>query len=115
MTLSPAVVRRQRIEQNIIRAAVKSALAKGYSVSVNDGEEVTLAKSTSEARIMAAIMTTDEDVLLIHDQLKDAVCIGWIKLIYGNDGWDVINDYTTNLEAMLTDAHRVAARYEMRG
>ncbi len=27
--------------------------------------------------------------------------IGWVRFIYGNDGWDVISDYTTNLEPVM--------------
>lgn len=27
--------------------------------------------------------------------------IGWVRFVYGNDGHDVISDYTTNLESVL--------------
>jgi hypothetical protein len=26
---------------------------------------------------------------------------GWVRFIYGNDGWDVMNDYSTVLEPYL--------------
>ena len=48
-----------------------------------------------------AVMLADEDTLLVHrprpDQ-GDYERLGWVKLVYGNDGWDVICDYTVPLE-----------------
>lgn len=38
--------------------------------------------------------------------------IGWVRMIYGNDGWDVMADYTTNLEDVLTDANKLADKLE---
>ena len=35
-----------------------------------------------------------------------------MRLIYGNDGWDVVNDYTTNLEPLLAGATAEADRLE---
>jgi hypothetical protein len=32
----------------------------------------------------------------------------WIRLVFGNDGWDVINDYTINLEEDLKSTFQLA-------
>jgi len=37
---------------------------------------------------------------------------GWVYFVYGNDGWDVVSDYTTNLEAVLKGSGELAERLE---
>lgn len=113
---------KNEIERQIIVALVEDALAAGYALGVNDGEETTLKRCTDEAAIFAALSTTDEDYLLYWRQAEppadgvcpddgngladDGVCgfcgnrpaermddhYGWVRLIYGND-CDVISDY----------------------
>lgn len=88
------------IEKLIAREVIKTLLAAGKTLSVFDGEEVTLKRSTDQTAIEAAMFTTDEDYLLI-DGPSMSQNKGWVRFIYGNDGWDVINDYSTNLEPIL--------------
>ena len=53
------------------------------------------------------MMTKDEDYLYAHrpdGQLKYTGVYdgyGWVRFIYGNDGWDVINDYCVTFEPHL--------------
>lgn len=46
--------------------------------------------------------------LLQDDQV---VSEGWVYVVMGNDGWDVISDYTTNLEPLMSGANRLAEKY----
>jgi hypothetical protein len=46
------------------------------------------------------LMSTDEDYLMVYEPGKKER-LGWIHLVYGNDGYDVVSDYTTNLEALV--------------
>lgn len=109
---------RQRVERQIIRQIVKDGLARGYAISVFDGEEKTVIRTRSLKAVMDAIMTTDEDYLTFHRPSDDEGSrggyeirqIGWVRLIYGNDGWDVVNDYSTNLEPMMANANALADR-----
>jgi multidrug efflux pump subunit AcrA (membrane-fusion protein) len=87
---------RARIEAQIARRVVESAIAKGYSVSVDDGEEITLSRSRDVDAILNAMWTTDEDRLYIN--LPNAKRLGMIYFVYGNEGFDVINDYSVSLE-----------------
>ena len=32
---------------------------------------------------------------------KGAWILGWVWLVYGNSGWDVVCDYTTSLDALM--------------
>ena len=99
---------RQELERKIARQIVKDALLSGYTVGVNDGEETTLRRSVDIRAIMKALFTTDEDWLLIY---KGSRQVGWVRLVYGNDGWDVVNDHTTNLDAIMKGATKLADKY----
>lgn len=87
-------------ERSIARAVIKKAIDAGYAVSVNDGEETTVKKSRDAAAVLKAMFSTDEDYLLIYKGVDDKFekHFAWVRFIYGNSGWDVINDFSTNLE-----------------
>lgn len=90
------LARRIRTEGKIARKLVSELLARGFTVSVNDGEEWTVNRSTDKAEIIGALFSTDEDV--IRGFRPDGPTIGMAYLVYGNDGYDVINDYTCDGE-----------------
>lgn len=102
---------RQAIERKIYSRIVKDALARGFNVSVYDGEEYALEHSASYSAIMEAGFSTDEDALVIYDNDKR---LGFISLIYGNSGWDVISDYTASdeMDALLQGAFELAYKLE---
>jgi hypothetical protein len=108
------VAARQRVERKIALAAVDALLAAGYSLGVNDGEEITLALSKDRKAIAGALFTTDEDYLYIYEASrkasKDKRPDMWVRLVYGNDGWDVICDYShaSTLDKYLAEGSEVA-------
>lgn len=87
------LAKRITTEGRIVSAIVKQALASGFVVTVNDGEENVLIHSAKYNEIMAHTFTTDEDILFIVDP-KNGKGMGWVQLIYGNCGHDVISDHT---------------------
>ena len=98
------------LEKLVLKSAIAELLSHGFSLSVNDGEETTLVRSFDPDAIFGAMMTTDEDYLHAHrpDGKLNAPgtgeaydSFGWVRFIYGNDGWDVINDYSHRLEPYL--------------
>lgn len=97
------------IEKHIAKATIKALLAQGWSLSVNDGEETTVDRSVDAAEIFAAMFSTDEDYLLVHRD-NSPQQFGWVRFIYGNDGPDVINDYTTNLDEVLAPVNAMAEK-----
>ncbi len=107
---------RQRIERQIARKAAKDLIAAGYKVAVFDGEEIALEASTDVRAIMAAMFSTDEDYLFAMTPGEDGKMkrAGWVRFIYGNMGFDVINDYTTNLEGALAETNALADQLETR-
>lgn len=101
---------RQFIERTIITKIITDVLALGCSISVNDGEEWVLKKSNSKKLILAALFSTDEDIMAIYD--AEGVKLGTIWLVYGNDGYDVISDYSVSLEDILKNATMLAESFD---
>lgn len=91
---------RQKIEKRIARAVIKNAIGAGYALAVDNGEETTK-PSTNASAVLKAMFATDEEHLIIYRTTNGFESIGWVFLVYGNDGWDVISDYTVNLENII--------------
>lgn len=108
--MNKEIAARVAIEGRVARKVIKAALALGYLISVHDGEEVTVSKSRDAKAIEDAMFTTDEDTLLIH--IPNGKRIGNIFFVYGNDGWDVINDYSFSLESMMDPIYEWIDRNE---
>lgn len=103
------VKQRQAIEKRIVASAIADLLEADFDITVNDGEEDVVEDSDDPAEIAAAMMSTDEDYLFA---MKDGKQVGWVRFIYGNDGPDVINDYTTNLEKYLSETLELAEQLD---
>lgn len=90
---------RQHIEKTIAFEVIECLLSMGGPVTVNDGEEDVYTGRDGE-KILKAMFSTDQDFLLVKG--------GWVSLVYGSSGWDVISDYTTSLEEVITPANDLA-------
>jgi hypothetical protein len=102
--------RRIAIEKAIYARIVQDALIMGYKVSINNGgddDEYELEQSSDYFDIVGAGYLTDEDTLEFY---LDDKYIGFVYLVYGNTGWDVINNYTATqgIEAILKGAEDLA-------
>lgn len=80
-------------EAKVVRPIIQRGLDAGYSVSVFDGEEWTVKRSTDRDRIMAALGTTDDDTVRFRN--GDDI-VGSILLVYGNAPDEVVSDCTDN-------------------
>lgn len=100
---------RQKIERQIARQVVRSALECGFTVSVlNGGDSPEISKSSDFDKIVGVMFATDEEVLKIY---HDDKFVGAVQFVYGNDGWDVIADYHTILEPILKKALALADKF----
>lgn len=109
------------IEKRIVRRFVKDAIAKGYRLGVSlergyDVEDMLLGSSDVE-KIMAEAFAGDEAHIFVQPGEGElvtgdgqVVSEGWVFIVLGNDGYDVISDYTVNLESLLTNANQLAER-----
>lgn len=98
---------RMKIERKIVLMCAKSLIQAGYNIAVNDGEETTLLSTNNIKAIEEALFTTYEDYFLTSKQgFRDS----FVRFIYGNDGPDVINDYGTSLEHIMSKVNDFADR-----
>ena len=114
----PLVQARQEIEASILEAVIDLCLQAGHAIAVHDGEEGHK-KTTDKNAILRHAFETDEESLFVYEPTPVAegsgwVCVGGIEFVYGNDGYDVINDYTGGgkLEKLIKPALTYAESYE---
>jgi len=97
------------IEKRIAGKLISQALAAGYLISVCDsafGEgEWVLRQSAKKKEILAAMFSTDSDLLMIGNPADPGPMgkprkVAAVTLIYGN-GADVISDYSAADDAKL--------------
>jgi hypothetical protein len=102
-----SVCNRIDVESDIVTRVVDALLAAGYRLKVDDGESYRPEKATADReRILDELMEVDDEYLrAVHD---GAPANGWVRFVYGNDGWDVISDYTINLESVLAPVNDYA-------
>ena len=104
------VDQRQRIEQEIARAAATGLIEAGYSISVFDSEEIVLKRSTNVERIVEAMFSTDEDYFYAY-RPEETERAGYVHFVYGNEGWNVISDNSLSLEPALEAATAPSESY----
>jgi hypothetical protein len=102
---------RLRMERRIVRKIAQAMLAAGYSVTVNDGEELALVRSRKLSEIMEACFSVDEEHLIAYR--ADGSRVGFVFLVYGNSGFDVVNDYSMALEDLMKPINDYADEQEM--
>ena len=113
--MTPAVRRRHNVEKRIVERVVADLLDAGFELAVDDGGDEPHPRTANKTALYDALMNTDEDRLYVYH--KDSppgidFPMGWVYFVYGNDGWDVICDYTTNLELKLRGALEFAESFE---
>lgn len=100
------------IEKQIAKKTIEVLLAASYRLMVNDWEEDVTDVIDNADELFKAMFTTDGDYLLVFNATDEEHRIGWIQFVYGNDGYDVICDYTTNLEDILQPVFKLADELE---
>lgn len=83
-------------EKTATGRVIDRALAKGYLISVNDGEEWVVKKSSKRHEIMDALQSTDSDTLVIRK--ADGTRVGFVLLVWGNSPEEVVADFTDTPE-----------------
>lgn len=103
-----SVKMRQKVEREICTTVVDALLAAGFTISINNGDDADeLSNATDKAKIVASMFLTDDEYLMA---IRNDKVFGWVRFIYGNDGPDVMSDYTTNLEPFIGAGTAVEAK-----
>lgn len=93
-------------ELSVLKMTAEVMIAKGFYVSLNDGEETTVVRSQDVAKLTAAAQTTDHDYLIIYRDESKESRMGQIMFVYGNSPCEVIADYSCDLEEHLKPVNK---------
>ena len=107
--LSLKVQNRQRVEREICTKLIETAIGAGYTISVDNGEEIVIKRSIVLADILAVMFSVDEETLKLH---KDD-CTSSVFLTYGECGYDVIADHNSTLESLLEPVLKFAETFQL--
>ena len=97
-------------EDTIIRAVVKKLIKAGFTIAVHNGEDLSLEHSTDLEAILGSLRATGSDMLIAdHTEQQSR---GAVLLVYGNDPFEVIADYSLSIETHLQKALDIAREIE---
>lgn len=99
------------VEAELVEKTVDALLAAGYLLRTDIQEDPRPATPTAERdAILREMMDVDDEFLGAYKTYdkNDARPDGWVRFVYGNDGYDVVSDYTTNLESVLAPVNAYA-------
>jgi hypothetical protein len=100
--------RRQEVERAIVRATIEEAEKQGWTLyRVSNGEEIV--RTDSHEAALEAAFACDEAHL--HFGTSDGQ-EAWVFIVLGNDGWDVICDYTLSFNAVIDATDRLVEKFE---
>jgi len=108
-TMNPTAAKRVMVEHRIVRRLLSDLIRAGYKVGLQNEEGTIAKKSRDVEKLMGEIHSVDEELVVAYD---DIGYVGSVYLVYGNSGYDVIADYSLNLETVIGGALRVADSYE---
>jgi hypothetical protein len=121
MKMKTLPVHAHPVERDIAHGLVNRVLADGNTISVFDGEEYSIKRSSDAVAILSAMSHTGEDTLVIRSPIGGSVPralsgakIGSVFLVYGNEPENLIadftnEDYTCALCDALSPFHAVKA------
>lgn len=94
---------RGAVELAIVNKIIEQSDKKGYSIVAydsvyQDGSEPVSNKTLDREEFIEYVFGGDDAFIRIMNGVEQE---GWINLIYGNDGWDVVSDYSVSLEDFL--------------
>jgi VCBS repeat-containing protein len=88
------LAKRLRAEQQACSYLIAECLRRNLTVSVHDGGEWCLLRSSDHHAILCALASTDTDTLRVRN--ADGTASAVFSLIYGNAGYEVIADHSDN-------------------
>jgi hypothetical protein len=104
-----ADIPRVDIERKICRRTIRDLISAGFALRVHSGEEWETPKAATETQLMRALFNLDDAWLVVFEAGKR---VGWVRFVFGNCGWDVMSDYTTNLAPALKDVEAYADAFD---
>lgn len=94
------------IEKQIVEYLINQAINTDYLISIYDGEGYAIKLSNDPVAVINAMHLTDADRVDIITQSNKY--IGYIILVYDNDSYDVIHDYSESLTDFMSPVETFA-------
>ncbi len=111
--MSHKVYFRQAMEKVICRKILTEGVAAGYCFTIDDGDteegHEIYNHSIDVDGMMKELFNLDDAHIWVHDGEKQ---LGWIRIIFGNSGWDCISDYRTSLDDFLKPINDMAEKFD---
>lgn len=90
---APGIRARARLELAIVNALIAEAAKQGETLEVHiTGEGVY--NDGDPYDVKTALFDLDDALVFIGE-------LGWVRLVFGNSGWDLISDYSLTCEEFL--------------
>jgi hypothetical protein len=101
----------QDVERIIATTLVEELLSHRFTITVNDGRG-DVYTGPDKVAILGAMFSTDEVILFCRVATpKGKTEKGWVKLIYGNSGWDVITDSSEHMSMYMRKTEMLADHF----
>ena len=89
---------RKSIERSIVKLTIQTLLDAGCRLTINlhndtENNKRDEIKDFTE-HTLDDVMASDSEYLFVNDD-------NWVYFIFGNDGWDVIADYSLGIEKIM--------------
>lgn len=93
--------KRIRMEKRIVKSLVNELSSKGLKMTIDNGDGDEFDRTGDVKQILPALLQCDEENLRVYS--SEGFFMGVFNLVYGNDGYDVINDYNQQLERYIPE------------
>ena len=100
----------QEMDKAIVTAVVEELLEQGFSLSLFHEEAPAFKQSTDKELILSNIHQCDEETLAAYDKAGQRT--GWVFFVYGNDGYDVLSDYSLSIEKYIPKTLKLSEELE---
>lgn len=102
-------------EDRLVAAMVEAGLKKGWFIGLHDGESTSVMPSVRPEvvkEILAKLHSTDDEVLVLmrtegHESVREG-----IRLVWGNDPYEAVNDYSTGAEVIVSTVEPLRQQIE---
>lgn len=96
------------VEYAIVKKTVDILLGAGFTLYCYHANGEIIQIPSSSENSMAELFAHDEVRLYVRDGIR---YVGWVFFVFGNNGYDVINDHTTNLGGILKPVDKYADQF----
>ena len=105
--------KRLRMEKRIVKSLVNELSANGLLMTVDTvdhGEGDEIDRTGDVKKVLPVLLQCDEENLRVYS--SEGCFMGVFNLVYGNDGYDVISDYTMQLEQYIPETLALIEKLE---